>query len=138
MNSLFIDTSGWASLFISTQPYYHQAEQHFRLSLKQQKKLYTTNYILAELVALLNSPLRVSRSRLFEIIDAIKMVDYVEILYIDKATDNLAWQLCKSRLDKAWSLVDCTYFIVMQQLEILETLTTDHHFEQAGFIRLLK
>jgi predicted nucleic acid-binding protein len=68
MNSLFIDTSGWASLFISTQPYYHQAEQHFRLSLKQQKKLYTTNYILAELVALLNSPLRVSRSRLIEII----------------------------------------------------------------------
>jgi predicted nucleic acid-binding protein len=57
MNSLFIDTSGWASLFISTQPYYHQAEQYFRLSLKQQKKLYTTNYILAELVALLNSPL---------------------------------------------------------------------------------
>jgi predicted nucleic acid-binding protein len=66
------------------------------------------------------------------------MVDYVEILYIDKATDNLAWQLCKSRLDKAWSLVDCTSFIVMQQLEILETLTTDHYFEQAGFIRLLK
>jgi predicted nucleic acid-binding protein len=66
------------------------------------------------------------------------MVDYVEILYIDKATDNLAWQLCKSRLDKACSLVDCTSFIVMQQLEILETLTTDHHFEQAGFIRLLK
>jgi predicted nucleic acid-binding protein len=26
----------------------------------------------------------------------------------------------------------------MQQLEILETLTTDHHFEQAGFIHLLK
>jgi len=56
------------------------------------------------------------------------MVDYVEILYIDKATDNLAWQLCKSRLDKAWSLVDCTSFIVMQQLEILETLTTESSF----------
>ncbi|MEH1864901.1 MAG: hypothetical protein V7K69_07810 [Nostoc sp.] len=29
-------------------------------------------------------------------------------------------------------------FIVMQQLGIKEALTTDHHFEQAGFIRLLK
>jgi predicted nucleic-acid-binding protein len=79
MNSLFIDTSGWASLFISTQPYYHQAEQHFRLSLKQQKKLYTTKYILAELVDLLNSPLRVSRSRLFEIIDDIKYNYYPDM-----------------------------------------------------------
>jgi predicted nucleic acid-binding protein len=89
-------------------------------------------------VALLNSPLRVSRSRLFEIIDAIKIVDYVELIYIDKATDDLAWQLCKNRLDKTWSLVDCTSFIIMQNFEILEALTTDHHFEQAGFIRLLK
>ena len=89
-------------------------------------------------MALLNSPLRVSRSRLFEIIDAIKIVDYVELIYIDKATDDLAWQLCKNRLDKTWSLVDCTSFIIMQNFEILEALTTDHHFEQAGFIRLLK
>lgn len=138
MNSLFMDTSGWASLFISNQPYYHQAEQYFRFSLQQHKKFYTTNYIFAELVALLNSPLRVSRSRLFEIIDAIKIVDYVELIYIDKATDDLAWQLCKNRLDKTWSLVDCTSFIIMQNLEILEALTTDHHFEQADFIRLLK
>ncbi|MFM6058496.1 MAG: hypothetical protein ACKO1I_17670 [Microcystis aeruginosa] len=53
-------------------------------------------------------------------------------------TDTLAWTLCKSRIDKAWSLVDCTSFIVMQQMEIQEALTTDQHFEQAGFIRLLK
>jgi hypothetical protein len=91
MNSLFIDTSGWASLFISTQPYYHQAEQYFRLSLKQQKKLYTTNYILAELVALLNSPLRVSRSRLFEIIAVNRsMTGQCEVL--GKSTSLLGFQ----------------------------------------------
>jgi uncharacterized protein len=65
-------------------------------------------------------------------------VPYVEIIHIDSATDTLAWKLCKSRLDKAWSLVDCSSFVVMQQLNILEALTTDQHFEQAGFIRLLK
>lgn len=138
MNSLFVDTSGWAGLFVVTQSYYPQAEQHFRLALQQQKKIYTTNYVIAELVALLNSPLRISRSRIFEVVDAIKTVAYVEVVHIDNMTDALAWSLCKSRLDKAWSLVDCTSFVVMQQLEIQEALTTDQHFEQAGFVRLLK
>ena len=138
MSSLFVDTSGWASLFVANQPYYPQAEQYFCLAFQEQKRIYTTNYIIAELVALLNSPLRVSRSRIFENIDAIKTATYIEIVHIDDVTDTLAWTLCKSRIDKAWSLVDCTSFIVMQQMEIQEALTTDQHFEQAGFIRLLK
>ena len=83
MSSLFVDTSGWASLFISTQSYYPQADQHFRLALQQQKKIYTTNYVIAELVALLTSPLRVFRLHIFEIVDAIKTVDYVK-LFISK------------------------------------------------------
>ena len=138
MSSLFVDTSGWASLFVNTQPYYPQAEQYFRLTVQQQKIIYTTNYVITELVALLNSPLRVDRSRIFEIVDAIKTVAYVEVIHIDDVTDALAWKLCKSRVDKAWSLVDCTSFIVMKHKGCQEALTTDRHFEQAGFIRLLK
>jgi len=81
MSSLFVDTSGWASLFVNTQPYYPQAEQYFRLAVQQQKIIYTTNYVITELVALLNSPLRVDRSRIFEIVDAIKTVAYVEVIH---------------------------------------------------------
>ncbi|MBD2189130.1 type II toxin-antitoxin system VapC family toxin [Pseudanabaena mucicola] len=138
MPNLFVDTSGWASLFIHSQTYYPQAEKYFRLAIQNQQKIYTTNYVIAELVALLNSPLRVSREKVFEIVDAIKTVSYVEVIHVDKEIDTLAWKLCKSRLDKAWSLVDCSSFIVMQKLDIQEALTTDQHFEQAGFIRLLK
>ena len=39
-------------------------------------------------------------------------------------------------LDKDWSLVDAASFIVMRPLGITEVLTTDHHFSQAGFVRL--
>ena len=49
-----------------------------------------------------------------------------------------AWQLGESRLDKEWTLVDCASFIIMKQRSLMAALTTDHHFEQAGFIRLLK
>jgi predicted nucleic acid-binding protein len=42
------------------------------------------------------------------------------------------------RADKDWSLTDCISFVVMQREGITEALTADHHFEQAGFVALLK
>jgi predicted nucleic acid-binding protein len=47
-------------------------------------------------------------------------------------------QLYAQRPDKEWSLTDCISFVVMQQEGITEALTGDHHFEQAGFVALLK
>jgi uncharacterized protein len=43
-----------------------------------------------------------------------------------------------ARPDKKWSLTDCISFVVMQEHNIVEALTADHHFEQAGFVALLK
>ncbi len=51
---------------------------------------------------------------------------------------NDAVALYHARLDKQWSLTDCTSFVVMNRLGISEALTGDHHFEQAGFVALLK
>jgi uncharacterized protein len=44
----------------------------------------------------------------------------------------------RRRVDKEWSLTDCISFIVMERYKVTEALTADHHFEQAGFIALLK
>ncbi|XWK90006.1 MAG: PIN domain-containing protein [Phormidium sp.] len=137
-NKVFIDTSGWAELFVASESYHQQAKEWFVKSRKQQLEMVTSNYVVAELVALLNSPLRVPRYQLFEYVDAVKTASYVNIIYIDSTIEAAAWSLLKSRADKTWSLVDATSFIIMQQLGLQEALTTDHHFEQAGFIRLLK
>jgi uncharacterized protein len=136
-NNLFADTSGWASLFDARQPKHSEATQLFIQFRQQQINLVTTNYVIAELVALLHSPLRLPRPQIFQIVDSLKSTDYLEIIHVDLTTDTAAWNLCKSRPDKAWSLVDCTSFVIMQQLGIQTVLTTDRHFEQAGFIRLL-
>ncbi len=137
-NLVFVDTAGWANLFIATDSYHQQATQWFSQARQQNRKMVTTNYILLELVALLNSRLRTPPAKLLSYIDAIKTAPYLHLIHIDIATDTAAWTLLRSRKDKFWSLVDASSFVVMQQLNIQESLTTDHHFEQAGFIRLLK
>lgn len=48
------------------------------------------------------------------------------------------WSLYVQRPDKEWSLTDCTSFAVMQSEGITDALTGDHHFEQAGFLALLR
>jgi predicted nucleic acid-binding protein len=40
--------------------------------------------------------------------------------------------------DKEWGLVDCSSFQIMEKEQIREALTDDKHFQQAGFIPLLK
>jgi predicted nucleic acid-binding protein len=137
-SKIFVDTSGWASLFVKTEWYHHQASQHFLQFRQDKQTIITSNYVIAELVALFNSPLRLPRYQLFQYIDAIKTASYVELVYVNSEIDELAWALLKNRTDKNWSLVDATSFIIMQQLNIQIALTTDYHFEQAGFIRLLK
>jgi predicted nucleic acid-binding protein len=69
-------------------------------------------------------------------IDSLKSAPHVTIVRIDETTDAGAWNPLKRRQDKEWSLVDASSFVVMQRLGITEALTTDHHFVQAGFVRL--
>jgi len=138
MSKLFVDTSGWANIFVSSENYHSQAQRYFLNAWQLQQPLITTSYIVVELVALLQSPLRIPRHAIFEVVDSVRQSDHIQVIHIDAAIDANAWQLCKNRPDKAWSLVDCTSFVVMQQLRLQEALTTDQHFEQAGFLRLLK
>lgn len=86
----------------------------------------------------MSSPLKIPRSKMIAFIDALKQSPLVEVIHVDPLLDEKAWQLLKSREDKGWSLTDCTSFVVMEERHINEALTTDRHFEQAGFIRLLK
>lgn len=138
MNSLFADTSGWGCLADSNQKHHALAAMIYRKARQHQRLVITTNYILAELVALMHSPLHLPRSAMIAFLDGIKSSPYVDVIHVDQALDEKAWELMKQRPDKDWSLVDCASFVLMQQYGITEALTTDRHFEQAGFVRLLK
>ncbi len=138
MPDLFTDTSGWGNLVDAGEPHHELAAKVYRLARQQKRKVVTTNYVVAELVALMISPLRIPRPKLISFVLKMKASPYVEIIHVDPTLDGQAWDFLQSHPDKDWSLVDCASFVVMQQRGIRDALTSDHHFEQAGFARLLK
>lgn len=82
--------------------------------------------------------MKIARPRLIEIVETIRSTGWVQIVHIDADADTAAWNLFRSHVDKNWSLVDCSSFVLMKADSVSAALTTDRHFEQAGFIRLLK
>jgi predicted nucleic acid-binding protein len=138
MPGIFVDTSAWGySVDPAEERNHHRVTEIYRSARDAGTIPVTTSYVLVELIALLTSPLRVPRARAIQFIDGIRSAPHVETVFVDQVRDEQAWNLLSRRQDKHWSLVDCASCVVMQELGITEALTTDHHFEQAGFVRLL-
>lgn len=96
----------------------------------------THNYVIAEFVAL-TAARRLPRQASLEFAGAIATDPEAEVVWVDPVVHGEAMALLQSRLDKNYSLCDAVSFVVMRDRHITDALTTDHHFEQAGFRRLL-
>lgn len=99
-------------------------------------RLITHNYVLAELI-----PLCASRGvdRALTIAYATKIIQNpdVEIIWVEEDRHAAGLAFLRARADKAYSLCDAVSFQLMRQGSITEALTTDRHFDQEGFVRLL-
>jgi len=135
---IFVDTSGWAYYLDRQDPRHAPIVNLVKQTVLQRRRLITTNYIITELVALLSSRYHLPRQQVITAINAIKTDTSVTVVHIERAIDDEAWALLENRLDKEWSLVDASSFVVMRHFGITEALTTDYHFTQAGFLRVPK
>jgi hypothetical protein len=96
----------------------------------------TSSWVIQELADGLATP--PSRSVFLRLLDALRNDPDLLIVGFDATLWRKALDLYRDRPDKAWSLTDCTSFVIMQEHHIREALTADSHFEQAGFTVLLK
>ncbi len=60
------------------------------------------------------------------------------IVHVDEALWEQGWILFLARPDKYWGLTDCISFVVMQDQAITRAFSSDRHFEQAGYERLMQ
>ena len=129
---MLLDTSGLLALIDPREPQHERAVELYDAAVVR----LTHTYVLAELVALCSSRklprlpvLKLSR-RLLDDAD-------VELTHVEEALHRRALDLLDARPDKTYSLCDAVSFVLMRERGENEALTTDRHFEQEGFARLL-
>ena len=129
---MFIDTSGLMCLFDARDYRHSSAVEYFDSTTAR----VTHNYVLAEFVALAIAR-RAPLPTALRFVEVIASGSEVEMMWISRELHERAMKLLFERSDKAWSLCDAVSFVVMNDRSIADSLTTDHHFNQAGFVRLL-
>jgi hypothetical protein len=99
-------------------------------------RLITTRAVLLEIGNALSK--RRNRQAAVTLLTALEVDPLVEVVSLSEQLYSRALQLYRERFDKEWGLTDCISFIAMQDRGIVEALTTDEHFQQAGFRALMR
>jgi len=133
MKPVFADTSFYVAL-LSQEDDFHDLALEWSESLLG--RLVVTEYVLVELGSALSRSKY--RSRFVPFVE--HQLELPDTLFVpaSNALFRQGLRLYASRADKPWSLVDCISFVVIKQRRLTDALTTDHHFEQAGFKVLLR
>ena len=96
----------------------------------------THSYALAEFVALAQVR-RLPRVPALTFMMDLGHNPDIDTLWVDEGLHRAVMALLLARRDKTYSLCDAVSFVLMRQRQVTETLTTDRHFAQEGFQRLL-
>lgn len=132
MSKVFADTFYFLALLNKNDKAHAKALQYSALI----EQLITTEWVLTELADGLASSRH--RSVFLQTRQELLADADVQVIPLDVQLHEKGIRLYASRADKEWSLTDCISFVVMQREALTEALTGDHHFEQAGFVALLK
>jgi hypothetical protein len=133
MSACFADAFYYLALFNQRDAAHHRVVE-FTRNLSGQ--VITTDWILDEVGdAMAASRLR---SRFQPAVDRLRQDPDVEVISASRDWFDQGLKLYHERSDKAWSLTDCISFVVMEERGLRDALTADKHFEQAGFVALLK
>jgi hypothetical protein len=131
----FVDASGWIALVNANDTLHQQSVRLFQQRLNEGRGFLTSSVVLLEVGNWLSPvPLRRLASGLMERIENSKRI---QVVGLTPELYRKGWRLYSERLDKDWGVIDCISFTIMQEHNVVEALTGDRHFQQAGFVALL-
>ncbi len=133
MTEVFADTFCFLAIANPSDGFHAQADEAAK---DRSRRLVTTAVVLVEVGD--GFAEHGNRALFAELGDLLKADRNATVLPPTQTLFDAGVRLYRERADKDWSLTDCISFVVMKERGIHEALTGDHHFEQAGFVALLK
>jgi predicted nucleic acid-binding protein len=128
-SGVYLDTSALYALFDSSDASHASAAQAWQRLIAGDTPLHTSNYVLLELSALLQSRLGLGAAGAFET----HVLPWVNVQWVDSAlhAQAIAGVLTARRRDL--SLTDCASFAAMRRMGLRRAFTFDRHFAEQGF-----
>jgi predicted nucleic acid-binding protein len=135
MNKVFLDAAYAIALSSVSDKYHQKAEKLAKKIQADDMKMITTRAVMLEIG---NALAKVRyRAAAIELLDSIEEDPNIEIIPLSEELYEQAIELYRQRQDKEWGITDCISFTVMEEHTLTKALTTDDHFQQAGFSALL-
>ena len=136
MTFVFVDAASLIAIGDKRDRFHQQALAINEELIKSKVKFLTTDAVVLEIAGYFSQSKR--RSTAVALIETIKHSRKWKCIAVDETLMNRGLDRYRNMADKDWSLVDCISMLVAKDYGIADIFTTDHHFEQAGFVILLK
>ncbi len=136
MRMVFADTGYWIALFDPHDTLNSKAIECSKILINM--TIHTSEMVLTEFLNHFAKRGEFLKRAAVQFIQAVQKNPVMTITPQTSALYQQALLLYAQRVDQAWSLTDCASFCIMRQSGIMEALAYDKHFEQAGFIALMR
>jgi predicted nucleic acid-binding protein len=130
MRSVFVDTSAFVALRNEAEAEHERARTALAKLVEERAALYTSNYVFAEAYTALL--VRLGREEAIEWGRRFRAGAAIELVRIEPAVEDEAWEILERHGDKRWSYVDATSFALIERDGGEEAFAFDSHFAQRG------
>ena len=127
--SLFVDTSALFAFLDADQPRHAEVIDAWERAVMEERRLFTSNYVLVESFALVQHRLGLEPVRALADI----LVPMLRPLWIDEELHAAAVAALFAAGRRKLSLVDCTSFELMRRHGLTEAFALDDDFARQGF-----
>jgi predicted nucleic acid-binding protein len=129
MRSVFVDTSAFVALRNRSEAEHEAAREALGELLAEGAALFTSNYVFAETYTALM--VRVNRREAIEWGNRFRNGGAIDLVRLDRPTEERAWEILERHDDKRWSYVDATSFALIER-DGGVAFAFDSHFSQRG------
>jgi hypothetical protein len=127
--TIFLDTSGIIAVLDAYDNFHAQAEPLWKQWIHEGVPLLTSNYVVVEATAVGQRHLGFAAAAAIHQ----DMLPSVQVVWMNETSHQQAIDVLLAANRRQLSLVDCSSFLLMRDLDLHHVFTFDRHFAEQGF-----